>query len=75
MPRDHLGMGPRRCLEGMDAVRPSATGLLLQHCHALTNADTLQPSAYHRLEVAVGNELARLLISALAARPRVRAAA
>jgi hypothetical protein len=54
----------------MDADRPSGTDLLLQHCHALTSADTLRPSAYHRLEAAVGNDLARLLVSALTARRR-----
>jgi hypothetical protein len=59
----------------MDAARPSATGRLLQHCRALTSADTLRPSAYHRLEAAVGNDLARLLVSALAGSSGARVAA
>jgi hypothetical protein len=42
--------------------------LLLEHCTALTGARTARPPAYARLEQALGNELARLLVAALASR-------
>jgi hypothetical protein len=48
--------------------------LLLEHCVALTRMHDPRPSAFVRLEEALGNELARLLVGALAARPGVRAA-
>jgi hypothetical protein len=48
--------------------------LLLEHCAALTRTDDLHPSAFLRLEEALGNELARMLVDALAARSRGRAA-
>jgi hypothetical protein len=40
--------------------------LLLRHCDALTDVD--RPTAYTRLEEAVGEDLARMLVSALAPR-------
>lgn len=42
--------------------------LLLEHCAALTRMDDYRPSAFLRLEEALGNELARLLVGALARR-------
>lgn len=42
--------------------------LLLEHCTALTRARAARPPAYVRLEQALGNELARLLVAALATR-------
>ena len=43
--------------------------LLLEHCTALTRLRSAQPPAYVRLEQVLGNELARLLVAALATRP------
>ncbi|CAN5375425.1 hypothetical protein BH18ACT12_BH18ACT12_18310 [soil metagenome] len=40
--------------------------LLLENCAALTRMDNHRPSAFLRLEEALGNELARLLVGALA---------
>lgn len=60
----------------MAATHLSGTPRLLQHIEALTtNVDVIRPSAYHRLEASVGNDLARMLVGALAGRPRTRAAA
>jgi hypothetical protein len=42
--------------------------LLLEHCTALTRTADSRPPAFVRLEQAVGNELARLLVGALATR-------
>jgi hypothetical protein len=42
--------------------------LLLEHCSALTGSRRARPPAYVRLEQALGNELARLLVAALATR-------
>jgi hypothetical protein len=47
--------------------------LLLEHCTALYWPADSRPSAFHRLEQAVGGELARLLVGALAARRTERA--
>jgi hypothetical protein len=46
--------------------------LLLQHCTALNQAGFPRPSAFVRLEQALGGELARLLVGALATRRGVR---
>jgi hypothetical protein len=46
--------------------------LLLEHCTALTRIADLRPPAFLRLEQAIGNELARLLVGALATRGVVR---
>jgi hypothetical protein len=40
--------------------------LLLEHCIALTRVDDARPPAYRRLEQAVGGDLARMLVGALA---------
>ena len=47
--------------------------LLLRHCQSLTEVE--RPSAYARLEEQVGEELARMLVSALAPRREALAAA
>ncbi len=47
--------------------------LLLRHCDALTRAE--RPCAYSRLELIVGADLARMLVTALAPRGRDRLAA
>ena len=44
------------------------TTLLLAHCHALAQLEEVRVSAYERLELVLGRELARLLTGALAAR-------
>ena len=48
--------------------------LLLEHCAHLTDADINRPSASVRLEEALGGELARLLVGALARRRGARTA-
>jgi hypothetical protein len=48
--------------------------LLLQHCTALTDA-VERPPAYRRLEQLVGDDLARMLVLALAGPARDRVAA
>jgi hypothetical protein len=40
--------------------------LLLEHCASLTRAPAPRPPARQRLEEALGGELARLLVAALA---------
>jgi len=40
--------------------------LLLDHCAALTRVEDARPPAFLRLEQAVGGELARMLVVALA---------
>jgi len=53
-----------------DASTPTwrSNDLLLKHCDALTPADERDGHAFHRLEQAVGGELARLLVVALSER-------
>ena len=46
--------------------------LLLQHCTVLYYAALPRPSAFVRLEQALGGELARLLVGALATRRGAR---
>jgi hypothetical protein len=48
--------------------------LLLAHCGPLTDADLSRPPALLRLEEALGGELARLLVGALATRRGARPA-
>ena len=47
--------------------------LLLEHCTALSPPRDPRPPAFLRLEQALGGELARMLVVALAARRRDRA--
>ena len=60
-----------------DPAAPSTgkrgSALLLRHCRSLTEVE--RPSAYDRLEEAVGEDLARMLVSALAPRREALAAA
>ena len=57
-----------------DALAPMNGGrgpdLLLAHCTALAQPAGHRPPAFWRLEQAVGGELARLLVVALAGRNR-----
>jgi hypothetical protein len=46
--------------------------LILEHCNALTRLDDVRLPAYRRLEHALGGDLARLLVAALAGRNRER---
>jgi len=59
-----------------DALAPIDGGrgpdLLLEHCTALTRLDDVRPPAFDRLENALGGELARMLVGALAGRNRER---
>lgn len=54
----------------MHAAKPQDGGrgvdLLLQHCAALERSEESRPTAYERLTAALGDDLARLLVSALA---------
>jgi hypothetical protein len=61
------------CQKAMhDAPTPHNEGrgaeLLLTHCTALTRVDPLALPAFDRLEAALGCELARMLVVALAGR-------
>jgi hypothetical protein len=47
-------------------------GLLLEHCTVLNHPAASRPPAILRLEQAVGHDLARLLVGALATRPTQR---
>jgi hypothetical protein len=55
-----------------DAPTPQNGGrgaeLLLTHCNALTRADAVTAPAFDRLEAALGGQLARMLVLALARR-------
>jgi hypothetical protein len=59
-----------------DLVAPSTgergSDLLLRHCESLTEVE--RPSPYARLEELVGEELARMLVGALARRRQPLAA-
>ena len=46
--------------------------LLLEHCAALTRISTARTPAFERLEQALGGELTRLLVVALARRRAAR---
>ena len=46
--------------------------LLLEHCAALTRSDSARTPAFERLEEALGGELTRLLVVALARRRAAR---
>jgi hypothetical protein len=55
--------------EGAASMGPGkGPDLLLTHCTALTAFDDARPPAYRRLEQALGKNLARLLLVALATR-------
>ena len=45
-------------------LKPAASELLLEHCHAL-DMDSRSPTAADRLEALVGKDLARRLVRAL----------
>ena len=48
-------------------LKPAASELLLEHCHALDIDSRSGPTAQARLEALVGKELARRLVRALSA--------
>lgn len=52
----------------MDAAEPQtrAMTLILDHCARMTSLETMEPTASLRLRQAIGEELAKLLLNALA---------
>ena len=48
-------------------LKPAASELLLEHCHALDIDSRSRPTAQARLEALVGKELAGRLVRALSA--------
>jgi hypothetical protein len=46
-------------------LKPAASELLLEHCHALDIDSRGRPTAADRLEALIGKELARRLVRAL----------
>jgi len=52
----------------MDAAEPQtrAMTLILEHCARMSSLDAVQPTASLRLRQAIGEELAGLLLNALA---------
>lgn len=48
-------------------LKPAASELLLEHCHALDIDSRSRPTAADRLEALIGKDLARRLVSALSA--------
>ena len=52
----------------MIRLKPAASQLLLEHCHALDFDARDRPTAADRLEAVVGKELAVRLVRALSAR-------
>jgi hypothetical protein len=52
----------------MDAAEPQtrAMSLILEHCARMNSLETVQPTASLRLRQAIGEELAKLLLNALA---------
>ena len=51
-------------------LKPAASELLLEHCHALDMDSRGRPTAADRLEALVGKELARRLVRALSSATR-----
>ena len=51
----------------MTAASPHTRGLtlILEHCSGLNSEDKARPAAAARLQLAIGDELARLLLSSL----------
>ena len=60
--------GARADIQEMTAASPQTRGLtlILEHCSGLTSEDKARPAAVARLRLAIGDELARLLLSSLA---------
>jgi hypothetical protein len=59
-------------MEDSDAAanRGRGTDLILAHCRAFARLENMRPPAFARVEVAIGPELARLLVVGLAGRVR-----
>ncbi len=51
----------------MSRLKPTASELLLEHCHALDIDNPRHPTATARLEALIGKELAARLVRALSA--------
>jgi hypothetical protein len=51
-------------------LKPAASELLLEHCHALDIDSRRRPTAAERLEALVGKELAGRLVRALSSATR-----
>ena len=58
----------------MDAAAPPPRGLslILEHCARLNSSEQKRPSGVFRLQQAIGDELARLLLRALVGDHRAR---
>jgi len=59
----------------MDAAKPHTSrglALILEHCARLNSVEHGRPTAVIRLRQAIGDELARLLLAALAGDHRAR---
>jgi len=59
----------------MEAAKPQPTrglALILEHCARLNTIQHVRPSGVYRLQEAIGDELARLLLSALVGDHRAR---
>jgi hypothetical protein len=52
----------------MSRLKPTASELLLEHCHALDFDNPGRPTAAARLEAVIGKELAARLLRALSGR-------
>ncbi len=62
----------------MDAATPQPSrglALILEHCARLNSIQHVGPTGVYRLQQAIGDELARLLLSALVGDHRARASA
>jgi hypothetical protein len=55
-------------IRSMNAAEPQtrAMTLILEHCARMSSLETLEPTAALRLRQAIGDELAKLLLNALA---------
>jgi hypothetical protein len=62
------GPGARADTRDMNAAEPQsqAMTLILEHCARMDSLENLEPTAALRLRQAIGEELARLLLNALA---------
>ena len=59
------GVADTRSMTAADP-QPRAMTLILEHCARMNSLETVQPAASLRLRQAIGDELAKLLLNALA---------
>ncbi len=59
------GVADTRSMTAADP-QPRAMTLILEHCARMNSLETVQPAASLRLRQAIGEELAKLLLNALA---------